>query len=495
MVQSNQGQFGPRHLVGLLLVAGCLLLGCQSRGQESLPIAPPEGPDLTQVASPAPAPSPAICTSLSLDDLETLALTSNPTIPAAQALVVQQEGLLKQAWLYPNPTGGYVRSDPDQLDQSKTVGVFLSQDIITAGKILLAAAAAKREVERGNWELEAQRLRVTNDVGIRFYEVLGAQEALQAAQELEGLAEEGVKTAERLLQAKQGSRPDVLQAEMQLSSVRSSVQEARLRHQAAWRQLAHMVGVPGLTPVKLVGSLESDLPDLDWQKALQELLETSPLVKAQQAEIEASRYEVKLAKAQAVPNVSFQLVLQRDSVMKYTSVNTLIAMPIPVFNRNQGNILNAEGRLQQQQKELDRIQLALMDQLAGTFRQYFSLRSQAERLQKEILPRAKENLDLTTEAYKLGRFDFQRVLTARQTYFQTRLAVIDTLTELHKILIEIKGLQLTGGLNPTEVGAALQVQAGGAGPAGARNVLLQQLQEQRGGGSRTLPGAIQAGEK
>ncbi len=224
------------------------------------------------------------------------------------------------------------------------------------------------------------------------------------------------------------------------------------------------------------------------------LLDASPLIKAQQAEIAASLNELKLAQAQAYPNLNFQMVAQRDSVMKYSSVSTLVSVPFPIFNRNQGNILNAEGRYIQQKKELERIQLALVDQLAISFRQYQTLRNQADTLQKEVLPRARENLELTTEAYKLGRFDFPRMLNARQTYFQTSLAAIDALTELHKIVIEIKGLQLTGGLNPTEVGAALQAQMG-TGPAGARNVLLQQLQEQRGTGSRLLPGAVQAGER
>ena len=170
-------------------------------------------------------------------------------------------------------------------------------------------------------------------------------------------------------------------------------------------------------------------------------------------------------------------------------------MPIPIFNRNQGNILNAEGRFHQQQKELDRIQLALMDSLAGTFRQYQSLRAQAEQLQKEILPRAKEVLDLTTEGYEARRVDFQRVPpTARQSYYQTRLAAIDTLTELHKVLIEIKGLQLTGGPQPHRgrcrpAGEAEPVQPG------ARNVLLQRPAGTARRSQPTLPGAIQAGER
>ena len=191
-----------------------------------------------------------------------------------------------------------------------------------------------------------------------------------------------------------------------------------------------------------------------------------------------------------MPNLNVQMVAQRDHVMKFSTVSTLVSVPLPIFNRNQGNIRTAEGRLLQQQKEYERIQLALVDQMANSFRQYLSLRSQAERVHKEILPKAQENLNLTTEAYKLGRFDFLRVLGARQLYFQTSLAYIDTLTALHKTAIEIVGLQLTGGLNPTEAGTALQTTAGGTG---ARSLLLQQLQEQRGGGSLNRPGAVQAG--
>jgi cobalt-zinc-cadmium efflux system outer membrane protein len=89
---------------------------------------------------------------------------------------------------------------------------------------------------------------------------------------------------------------------------------------------------------------------------------------------------LKLARAQMVPNISVQMVAQRDSTEKFSSVNSFVGVPIPLFNRNQGNILTAEGRLIQQRKEFDRIQLALVDQLAGSYRQYQSLRHQAEQL-------------------------------------------------------------------------------------------------------------------
>lgn len=441
-----------------------------------------------------PTPADHAPSHVTLEDLEKLALSNNPTLGGAAALVQQQQGLYQQAGLYPNPTAGYVRSDPDQHGQSQTQGVFLSQDFVTAGKIQLARAALRQDIEHSNWQLQAQRARVLNDVRIRYYETLGAQQAVLAATDLEGLALEGVKVADQLLKAKQGSRPDLLQAEIQLSAVRTSLQDAKFRHTAAWRQLTAVLGMTNFAPTLLAGSLEKDIPAFQWDDLVQQLLADSPLLQGQQAEIRASGFEVKLARAQAIPNVNVQVVAQRDSTQKFSSVSTLVSLPIPLFNRNQGNILNAEGRLRQQQKEYDRIQLALVDQLAQSYRQYQSLRHQVQQLQEVILPRAKENLDLTMQTHKVGKFDFSRVLTARQLYFQSHLTYIDSLTELHKTAIEISGLQLTGGLNPTEAGTALQATPG-AGASGVRSLLLQQLQEQRGAGSRNLPGAIQAGER
>lgn len=266
-------------------------------------LSPPRKDDAPAGGCPLPLPGPGLQV-LTLADLEQMALGNNPTLPQAGALVQQQEGLMVQAGLYPNPQAGYVRTDADQAGQSQTAGVFLGQEIITAGKLLLAVKAEKEDVQVRNWQLNAQQLRVLNDLRIRFCEVLGAQQAVQASKELVGLAEEGVSAAEKLLEAKQGTRPDVLQARMQLSLIRTSLQDAEYRHRSAWRHLTNIVGVPDLPPTPLAGRLEDGIPELDEKQSLQRLLTSSPLLKAQEAEIRAAEIEIKLARAQAVPNVS-----------------------------------------------------------------------------------------------------------------------------------------------------------------------------------------------
>src|SRR5581483_8730537 len=191
----------------LFLGAGPCILGQQPQAV-LLPPVDKVQPQLVPIDVPRQQNTP-----LTLASLESLALNHNPTIPQAQSLVQQQQGLTKQVGLYPNPALGYLRADPDQPGQSQSQGVFFSQELVTAGKLSLARAAGREEIAFSNWQLQAQQARVLNDVRIRYFEVLGAQRAIKAAEELEALALDGVQAAEKLLKAQQGTRPDVLQAE------------------------------------------------------------------------------------------------------------------------------------------------------------------------------------------------------------------------------------------------------------------------------------------
>ncbi|MBU6173096.1 MAG: TolC family protein, partial [Planctomycetes bacterium] len=427
---------------------------------------------------------------LSLEDVIALALAHNPTIPQSRALVHQQQGATVQAGLYPNPQIGYVRSDPDRVGQSRTSGIFLGQEFVTAGKLRLATQASRYDVQLRYWQVTAQEQRVINDVRIRFLDLVAAQEAQRVTEELMESAKDGLTIAQTMLDSKIGTKPDVIQAEIQLSAAEKALYDASLRCATARRQLEAIVGF-SLGDHKAAFDLETDSPTLDWDNCLQRLLEESPLLKSQAFELEAARTEIQLADAQAVPNVTAQMVVQRDLVEDFSSIGTFVAVPAPVFNRNQGNRHSARAFYAQQAYEYERLKLALSDQLAQSLQQYQSLQYELNRLDREVIPRATQNLELSTEAYKLGRLDFQRVVDARMFLFQSKLSLIETSIDLHKTLVEIDGLQLTGGLNPTEVGTALQTSGNSSS---ARRVLSQQNQTAQGTTSRNLPGALQAGD-
>ncbi len=90
--------------------------------------------------------------------------------------------------------------------------------------------------------------------------------------------------------------------------------------------------------------------------------------------------------------------------------------------------------------------MALRVQLLGVFREYQKTTHQVERFEKQILPKAKENLTLTEKAYEQGELGFLRVLTARRSYSEENLKYIDSLLQLNKSDVMIEGMMLSGSL-------------------------------------------------
>ena len=423
---------------------------------------------------------------LTLADLENRALQNNPTLSQAQAAVTGQQGIYVQAGLYPNPQIGYLNStSKPSVKQSN--GLFYSQEFVTANKLGLAQLAASEELRRYQWDHEAQRMRVMNDLKIRYYEVLGAQEAVAVYRQLIQVSEKSLSVAESLL-ASEGTRTDYLQAKVQLETVRLNLEEAELRYVAAWEQLATMIGDSGMQPVPLVGELSGNLPSLDLETSWQRLLSQSPQLRSAESELGHGWATYREAQALAVPNITLQTVADYDRATEAATLSTLVALPLPIFNRNQGNIDKAAADIRADQDDICRIQLVLRDLLADSFRRYQTSLRQTQRLKESILPSAEENLSLCQQLFSKGQTAFAPVLAAQQSYFKSKVAYVEALTELHKVVTEIEGLQLTGGLNPAAVGSALQNQP--AGGTQRQRALLNELQDNN---SKQLLPAAQIG--
>jgi len=452
--------------------------------------------DVTEKPSFEPLPTP---TSLpnsrispgeprwTLDALESLALKNNPTLLQAASAVDADRGIYDQVGRYPNPQIGYLRTDSSGAgDQSQ--GVFVSQEFVMAGKLRKNRAIEAWDIERLSWDAEAQKMRVLNDLKIRYFELLGAQKAVMLTQDLVRIATDGYETTERLSQAKQASRKDLLQAKVQMNTVRLNLREAEHRYDSAWSAIAVLIGVPDMKRAAVAGELTEAPAELDWNECLRELEARSPQMHAALARVQFARSELTRESVEAIPNLSVQVLAERDSTINSNKVSTLLSIPFPIFNRNKGNIHRAHAEIRQASAEVERVRLVLEDLLNESFRRYKTARDQVAGFREEIVPDAHETLQLTTEGYKQGEYGILEVLAARQTYFESSLAYIEALTELQKVTTEIQGLQLTGGLNPPEVGTALQ----GAGGVSRQRAVLNKQQENAS--KRLLPAAVQAGQ-
>jgi len=360
------------------------------------------------------------------------------------------QGAYVQAGLYPNPSLNYVADEMGNDGAAGLQGGGVSQEIVTAGKRRFARAAAGHGIEAARWQLEAQQLKILNDVRSRYYEVLVAQRLVQTNDELVRISQQAVEVTEKLRQAQEVSLADVLQARIEMEMARLGYHQARNRYRAAWQHLVAVVGRPQLEPHPLAETALEELPAIQFEDILGRLLAQSPVLSRARAEVERARCELAAQYAERVPNVEVGSAVKYDDAAQFTVVDLEVVLPLPLFDRNQGNILAAQARLTAAQRELGRIELALRTQLAQVFERYANARREVDAYTRSILPAARQSLDLIAAGYRAGEFSFLALLTAQRTYFGAQLEYLTSLGELWASTVELEGLLLVGGLDPVE---------------------------------------------
>ena len=401
---------------------------------------------------------PAMPTFLRLEELEQMALRNNPTIGQASAAIRAAEGRRIQAGLYPNPTVGYQGEEfafRDSLFWRRSEHfLFAQQTFVTAGKLGKSQDIAAQEKVQAELASTGQRTRLMNAVRGLYYEALGAARLVEVRRDLARIAREAVDISGQLFNVGQADRPDVLEAEAEAERIELDLVAAEGNQQRVWQQLAAVVGNPSLPLSPLAGDLEAEAPVLDEQELLATLLRDSPDVKIARAGVERAKAAVRRARAERIPNIILRggfgystEPVERDGRAAGPEARIEIGIPLPIFNRNQGNIATSEADLERAQRELNRLELELRSRASGAFTSYRNAVSAVERYQRRVLPRAQEAYTLYLSRFRQMTAAYPQVLIAQRTLGQARAAYIDALVNAWQNAVLIRGFLLTGGLD------------------------------------------------
>ena len=400
---------------------------------------------LQQPAESVPSGEPTA--GLSLGQLEEIALRVNPSLARAASLAAAARGNWLQVGLMPNPSVGYQGQQLGSGGLAEQHGVLFTQEIVRGGKLRLNRSVAQQDVTRAEQQLAAYELRVLTDVRIAFYRALLAQRQIDITVELLKIGQQGVQAAENLLRL-QGSKVDILQAQVELENAEILADNARNRHWAAWQSLAAVVGQPGLHPQPLVGDAYAVARVFDPRETLARLLATSPEIAVAGTEIERARFALARARVEPQPNINFQGLVnwQDNGIGGKPDAGIAVTVPVPLWNKNQGAILRAERELAAAQQALAQLELDLQNRLAPVFERYANARNQVERYRTRILPAAQQSLALTRQIYDIGETSYLNLLTVQRTLTQANLSYLEALRELRTTEAEIDGLLLSGSL-------------------------------------------------
>jgi cobalt-zinc-cadmium efflux system outer membrane protein len=383
---------------------------------------------------------------MTLAEIESLALGNNPTLQQLTASVTKARGLQQQVAMKPNPVIGYSGQQlfDDGTDQQL---LFVEQEIVTGDKLRLNQRVLNQSVQVQLWELEAQRLRVLTDVRIRFYQALTAQAQVELTDSIRDAAEKAVQVTQQRLAALESSQVDVLQAEIQFEEFDLQHRQALIRLEAARQSLVAATGLPGLKVGTLAGDLTPQALEMDWSQVLGHLLASSPELNAARCRVTEARAMYQRQTAQATPNPTVSLAGGPDNGTGTGMLNVQIGIPVPVHNRNAGNIRAAWADYCRATHEVLRLEAALQARLAEAAARFDSAAATVRRYEQQILPKAAETLRLSEQARTAGEFNSLQVLIVERTWFEAGLVHIAAQGTVLQTQALVDGLLLSGGLD------------------------------------------------
>src|SRR5437773_4581685 len=276
-----------------------------------------------------------------------LTLKQNPDLAAFSWDVRSAEARVLQARLRPNPELGMQSEDISGsrpgFSHSQTT-LQLSHLLELGGKRTARVREATFGRELAKLDYESKRLDILKKTAQAFVEVLSAQERVRLGQENLELASGLIPDIRKRIEAGKASAVEQTRSEVAVASARIELDQAKRSLITARQHLAAQWGSAQPKFAQVVGDLEH----VTYLRSLENLslsLAQNPEIARWEPETDKRQATLRLQQAQAVPNITLSAAPRYiGETREWTSVIGF-SLPLPLWNRNQGAILEAKHQL------------------------------------------------------------------------------------------------------------------------------------------------------
>ena len=404
--------------------------------------------------------SPAVTNQVLLDDLVNEALEKNPELNFYRAEIAAARGGRKSAGAWANPEVsaeiGQKRvkdSSGALLGEGAAWAVSVNQTFEYPGRLSLRKAIANRDIQLAELGFVQFKLALAARVRTLGYNIFIAQEKLAAAREV---ADRFQALTDVLVQRDPAGVTPVLETriiEASTITLQRQASEASIAAQSAWLELNQLRGQPPGASVRVSGA------QLNFRQspALETLLDAARTnafeLRIRQTELEQQGFKVSLAKNERYSSVTVGPFLSQEKAGdKETRVGLGVSMPLPLWNRNTGNIETAKAREQQAQTSLLVTQREVERRVTENA---LALQVKLEEMSKwraDSVQKFGEAAELADRHYRLGAVPISTYVELQKQYLEAIAAILDTkkealeaaqtleqLTGLTPPLVEVRG--------------------------------------------------------
>lgn len=378
-------------------------------------------------AQPAPAPAPS---RLTPDAAVREAIENNLGLLAERYNLSIAEARIVQAGLRPNPVFSAGPDYQDLLRQGFTIANSAGPPEIDFRTDFIIEGGGKRErrLEVARSARSVAELQLADSIRLLSYDVESACVDVLLAQASLELARENLKSFEGIVEvnrARVGSG-DLAKVELTRSQVaarqfQNSVKQAELRLRIAQNRLKLLLGRKDTAdPVEVAGPLRRDAEPVQMARVRERAIEFRPDLQALLKEQARSQSDIRLQIAQGKIDYTVSTLYHHQyGYSNGRAFGLQLTVPVPVFNRNQGEIERARQEQRQIEARIRALRASIGMEVENAYQQYTTARALLENIEANMLGPAREVRQTMEYSYRRGEASLVEFLDAQRAFNET----------------------------------------------------------------------------
>ena len=396
----------------------------------------------------------------SINEIVVLAMKHSAELAALEKEAAAKQSLAIQAGIISNLTlelqgvTGSLTGSPEEL----SVSIGVNQELPLNGKLRLRREAIQREAEVVQRQRDNAARLLKDEVAALALDLALADKRRELAAGQVALNQKLVRITDERFKA-----GDIPELELNLANVELARAGSRLleveRERIPLRiKIASLTGL-NESDIKLSVNLSAPIVSPKIRDIVMKALASRQDLLALAIERDKAETETRLAKAEALPNLTAGLFVQwqrgstevggMSSTNSDTQLGLRLSMPIPVFDRNQGGRAAAKARLDAADSRRLALERSIIAEVETAVSRLSASEQILEQFEKGIIPQLTENLKLTQEAYRIGEVGILSVIEEQKKFFEVNDGYLSTLHSRRVALIRLEtavAADLAGGV-------------------------------------------------
>ena len=384
---------------------------------------------------------------LSLTEALARARQQHPLLIAARQRVAMAEGERLDAGFRLNPSlnisGENFPVGPTQngFGFTRSIDWFVtwSQTFETGDKRGLRLALAERGVEAARAEAAALERQIVYEVKAAYQLVSIARLRANLLRENAGNLKQLVSLNEIRVREGYTAEGDLIKVRLEAQRYDYQLRKAELELERAKIGLLRSLGASSFetadTAFELVESLDFNPVEFS-SLAIEESAMRLPQVQAAQARVERAQASLRLEQARTRPDLTATFGYKRNGTDN--ALYGALSLPLPIYNRNRGQIARAQAEVEAAQAELNHARNLVRAELAAARRAVESRQKQIEALQSDFLLQADESRAVSLAAYREGAADLLVLLDAQRVRSQAQELYYEALYDYQLAVHELE---------------------------------------------------------